>query len=79
MFCSDFKPLVAVGGEKIQENIDQKKEIDEVNDLGTKFVCRMPESDLERYQRAAYQDKNQNKEIPADSKVRMFADYLHIS
>ena len=56
MSFSDFNPLVPVGGEKVQQDIDQKKEINDVNDFGTESGSRMPKSDLERYQTAAYQD-----------------------
>ena len=58
IFFCDFNSLVPVGGEKVQQDIDQKKEINEVNDFGTEFVSRVPKSDLIRYQPAAYQDKN---------------------
>jgi hypothetical protein len=55
ILSGDFNSLVPIGGEKVQQNIDQKNKIDEINYLAAKFVSRMPKYDLERYQCATYQ------------------------
>ena len=73
----DMRSLSSIRGEEIQEDIDEKEQINNVENFSAELVNAMSKGNVKRNQTTAQQDHYHDEQIPTDPETRVFLYRFH--